>query len=318
MGLKEIAFAPFKSGKTVHGISASQLGGVGYIDTEYHARGYLDPHPKLKPGAPPFHLPMTTRKNLSMCQQNPTLAEAFANENPIFLLETMDLQTTMAALQAFSRTPEISTIVLDSGSITWDLIGDIADALHEESAAKNLAKGRDEQSTLGRLAWNKPKKYNRRLFYACMRSGKHIIITSHQAETWKEGSDGKLILTGVRPWLEKKSPHWADLIVEFAMPSARMDTSTGKMSVPVPSIKVVGENLGGGPNGSLVKGTVLNNPTFKTLVDLSQLFDTTPPHIYTEEELEYMSRSAVERTSAASVGLSDAQEDNATYPHGRT
>lgn len=317
MGLKEISFAPFKSGKTVHAVSATQLGGVGYIDTEFHARAYLQAHPKIKSGQPPFGLPMTTRKNLSMCRDNPAIAEAFNNENPVFLFETMDLGTTMAALQAYSLTPEISTIVLDSGSLIWDLIGDIADTLHDESAKKNAARGKDEQSTLGRLAWNKPKKYNRRLFYACMRSGKHIIITSHVQESWKE-SDGKLVLTGVKPWLEKKSPHWADLIIEFAMPEAKMDTGTGKMSVPVPSIKIVGENLGGGPDGKLVKGTVLRNPTFKTLVDLSELHDTTPVRIYTEEELEYMSRSAVERTAAiAADGLTDEQEDNVTYPHGR-
>jgi len=318
MGLKEISFAPFKMGKTVHALSAVELGDVGYIDNEFHARPYLHPHATLKPRGKPFQMPMQTRTDLHMCQANPTIGQAFASRNTVYLFESMDFGDQMAAVEAFSNEPSIATIVLDSGSIIWDLLGDVADELNEESARKNAEKGRGDQSTLGRLAWNKPKKYNRRMFYACMRSGKHIIMTSHQQENWKEGGDGKLVLVGVKPWLEKKSPHWADLTVEFALPDAKRDTSTGDLVYGVPSVKVVGENLGGGPNGCFVKGTVIKNPTFKQLVDLSQLTVSAPVGLSDADEQDYRNRSVIERSAVVNNGLSDTQEDNVTYPHGRT
>lgn len=318
MGLKTIEVAPFKMGKTVLALSSAQVGGVGYIDNEYHARPYLEKHPTLKSGGEfPFHEPMKTRTNLGMCQTNPAIATAFGTMNPVFLVETMDFGAQMAALSAFADSKEVKTIVIDSGSVVWDLLGDIADSIHEESAAKNAARGRDVGSTMGRLAWNKPKKYNRRFFYACLRSGKHIIVTAHMQEEWKEGADGKLVLAGVRPWLEKKSPHWADLIVEVAMPKAQLDTTTGKQIPPVPSIKIMGENLGGGPDGTLTKGKVLTNPTFATLIELTKLGETNPMLALTEDELDYRNRNAVEKVASKNTGMTPDQEDAATYPHGR-
>lgn len=314
MGLKVINFAAFKQGKTVLGLSAVELGAVGYHDNEYHARPYLRPHSTTKPAAFPFDKPMETRTDLGMCTSNPVIAAAFASRSPIFLVETMEFDAVTQATEAFANDPRVVTMVYDSGSIVWDLVGDLADEANEESALKNEAKGRGYESTIGRLAWTKPKKFLRRMFYAQMQSGKHIYITAHVQEVFKE-VDGKLTLVGVKPWLEKKSPHFADLITEAVMPEGKMDYATGKMSLPTPKIKVVGENLGGGLNNCFAKGTVIDNPTFARLVAMNEGVTTAPTPGPNVDELTHRNRAGVERAVVKETGHTDQQEEKIAYPH---
>lgn len=315
--MKQINFAGFKQGKTVLGLSAVEIGAVGYCDNEYHARPYLEPHASVRPGEFPFNMPMQTRSDLGMCQSNPVIAAAFASRHPIFLIESMEFDEVMGATEAFAADPRIITIVYDSGSVIWDLIGDLADEANEESARKNEARTGVYESKIGRLAWSKPKKYLRRMFYAQMRSQKHIYITSHVQEVFKEGNDGKLQLVGVKPWMEKKSPHFADLITEAMMPEVKTDPITGKRTIPLPRIKVVGENLGGGPGNCFAKGTIIENPTFARLIAMNAGpgAPASPVVVPNMEELLHRNKAGVEREAVKQTGLTDAQEEKVAYPH---
>lgn len=310
MGLKTITFASFKNGKTVFALSAAQIGPVGYIDNEYHARPYLMEHTTIPQGSMPFpfNMPMQTCPDLPMCVSNPIIGAAFGTTNPVFLVETQELDTALEAVKAFGAHPSIVTIVTDSGSVFWDLTGDMADEAHEESLQKNIEKGKGDFSTLGRLAWNKPKKYNRRVYYAQMRCGKHIIHTAHVQEEYKNNKP-----TGrIQPWLEKKSPHWADLVVEIALPGLSVGED-GKPVTPVPSILVVGDNLAG--RGGITRGKVIQNATFKHLIDATGMHISAERTGPSEEEAAKRNAKTVEHVASASTGLTDKQEEKATYPH---
>lgn len=256
MGLKMITFAPYKSGKTVFGLTMAELGPIGIVDTEQRIQWYTTPHPSVKPAAFPYDKPRALRPDLAFFPQNSYV---------VHLVETMEIAVAGRAIEAWTKDPDIFGVTLDSGSILWDLLQDTRDESDPKTAM---------------LSWTPVKRTNRRLFYALMSGGKHVVVSSHSQDVYKKVGR-ELTVTGVRPWLEKKSPHWCDLVLEFAFPDG----------AAAPGCRVAGEGIGGA--GGLTKGKIIGDPTFKKILDKIVYIPQQAP-LVDPDELEHRNRSVVE------------------------
>jgi len=269
MGLKAIAFGSYKSGKTAFGLSMAALGPVGVIDTEDRLEWYTVPA-VTQPRPFPFDNPRRVRPL-------PFLAAA---TGIIYLVQTKEVGRVGQAVEGFTRDASLVGVVIDSGSVVWDLLQDTRDESDPRTAM---------------LSWAPVKKTNRRLMYAAMSGGKHLLITAHTQEKFtKVGRE--LVVSGVRPWLEKKTPHWADLTLEFTYPDG----------APHPVMRVDGEGVGG--QGGIVRGAILGDytktppepaPTFPGLLQRLAFVAPPPPGDPDPDELEYRNRTTVEAVGGA-------------------
>lgn len=269
MGLKAIAFGSYKSGKSVFGLSLAEVGPIGLIDTEYRMEWYTTPIIGI-PATPP-RLYYTNERRV-----RPTLPFLSKATHPIYLVQTQEVGVAGAAIEAWAKDPAISGIVIDSGSVLWDLLQDTRDESDPKTAM---------------LSWTPVKKTNRRLMYAAMASGKHLLITAHTQDRYKKVGK-ELVVDGVRPWLEKKTPHWADLTLQFLYPEG----------APHPVVQIDGEGVGG--QGGVVKGRYLGDYMKKppdpapSFAELLKRLDYVPEPSATTpldpDELEYRNRTTVQ------------------------
>lgn len=269
MGLKTIGYGPYKSGKSVFGLSMAEVGHIGLIDTEDRMEWYTAPPASPVPVEPfPFDNPRLVRPL-------PFLAGA---RHVVYLVQTKEIAVAGRAIEAWTRDARIAGIVIDSGSVLWDLLQDTRDESDPRTAM---------------LSWTPVKRTNRRLMYAAMSGGKHLLITAHTQEKYKKVGR-ELAVDGVRPWLEKKTPHWADLTLEFAYP----DNS------PHPVARVDGEGLGG--QGGLVRGAIIGDPgkgekapTFGGILRRLSYIAPAPRPGPDMDEIEYRNQTTVDAIGGA-------------------
>jgi hypothetical protein len=274
IGLKTIAYGPYKSGKSVFGLTLAELGPIGLIDTEYRHEWYTEPAPALSATGAALPTRPFPYDNPRLVRPLPFLAAA---RGEVYLVQTQEIGVVGRAIEAWTRDPAMAGIVIDSGSVVWDLLQDTRDDSNEKASM---------------LSWTPVKKVNRRLMYAAMSGGKHLIITAHTQEKFsKVGRE--LVVTGVRPWLEKKSPHWADLTLEFTYPDG----------CPHPIARVDGEGIGG--QGGLVRGAILGDPgkgepaiTFGELVRRLSFMAPSPTPL-DQDELDYRNQTTVAAVGGA-------------------
>jgi hypothetical protein len=272
VGLKTIGFASYKSGKTVFGLTMAEVGNIGVVDTESRVQWYTIPHPnKTKEVMFPYNNPRLLRPDLHFLPKT---------ENIIYLVETMELGVAGKAIQEFSKNNAIVGMSIDSGSILWD----------ELQATRD-----DSDPKMSMLSWTPIKRTNRRLLYAMTSGNKHVFLSAHaQVMMKKVGSE--LVETGIKPWLEKKTPHWADIVLEFNYPD----------DAPYPAFRVAGEGIGGA--GGLTRGKIVEDPTFKKLLDRITYTIPDEPESQTPDEIEYRNRTVVEGTGKSKPvpGVDDA------------
>lgn len=255
---KTIAFSPPKTGKTVFGLTMFECGTIYIIDTEARVHHYTVPHPGVDPASFPFDNPRIPRLDNHMVQSNPVLKAAFeagiSKGHKIYLVQSIALDVIKDALYAFNRSPEIFGGVVDSSTVIWDYIMDLRDT------SNDVGSGTDLKSWIG------PKTYNRRMFHGFIASGKHVLVTAHPQEKLKlkELADGRreFVVDKVIPHVEKKVPHWADMVVAMEVPPK----DPKHPDAPIfPRLRVVDEGLGG--LGGLTRGARMENPTYKALID---------------------------------------------------
>ena len=275
MGLKAIAYAGYKTGKTVFGLTMAELGPIGVIDNEGRHQWYTQPAPPSVPRREfPFDDPRVVRTDLDMLAVNPVLAASFAACHVVYLVQTVDLERVRLAVRAFNRDPDVVGIDIDSGSIMWDMLMSTRDTS-------------DERKSM--LSWAPVKEWDR-LFKIGLTAGqKHCLLIAHAQDKLKmvKRPDGsaEFLVEKIVPRLEKYSGHWADIVVSFDMP----DGATH------PSLIVVDEGTGGA--GGLRRGVRMDNPTFKKVVDrLGRLPDSTP---VPEADVAYRNKLETQRAVAA-------------------
>ena len=188
--------------------------------------------------------------------------------NPIIhRVITHDLEAINNFVKAAGASESIVGIMVDSLSVYWDFTSDLA----EEADAK-----------AGGLAWAAPKKQMRRFQYSLMSSEKHVCCTAHLQQMYNKNME----VTGEKPWTEKKVPHWFDLITRFQFPEGK-----------VPFLTVTGERSA----GMIPRGTVIQDPRFKTLLGM---LEETPAGVKMPEasEVEYRNVRAAERQGSGGKG----------------
>jgi hypothetical protein len=271
MGLRVIAYAPFKQGKTVLGLTMAELGDVGILDSEARLQHYTIPHPSIQPAKFPFDHPRAVRIDNEMCALNPKLKEALSKAGCVYVVQTKDIHEAGRAIAEFTSAPGLAGIVIDSGSILWDLFQDTRD---------------DSDPKTAMLSWTPIKRYLKRFHYSLDYGEKHILETAHVQEVIKKvGSE--FVKVGERPWLEKKTPHWADLTVSLEYPD----------NAKWPTMVVQGEGIGGA--GGLRRGARVENPTFGELVRRVGALEGAITPARPEEEVTYRNAATLERIGAS-------------------
>src|SRR5258708_7239356 len=117
MGLKTIAYGPWSAGKSWLGLSMAQGGPIGLIDTEQRMEGDTEAAPET-PGPFPFDRPRVVL---------PTLAPLAPAASTIYLVQTNEIAVAGRAIEGWARDSRIVGMVLDSGSVLWDLLMDTRD-----------------------------------------------------------------------------------------------------------------------------------------------------------------------------------------------
>lgn len=281
MGLRVIVSAPYKHGKTVLGVTVAELGPIGVLDSESRWQHFTAPHPSISPSKFPFDSPRAIRTDNGMCETNPVLRASLSRASVAYVVQTKDIGEAGRAVAEFTGHPDITGIVIDSGSVYWDLFQDTRD---------------DSDPKTAMLSWTPIKRYLKRFHYALDFGGKHVLETAHVQDIIKKvGSE--FIKAGERPWLEKKTPHWADLVGTLDYPE----------NAPFPTFIVTGEGIGG--SGGLRRGARVENPTFAKLVAMAGSAAATAP-IRPElppEEVTYRNSSHLEKigNSPAVKGVDD-------------
>jgi hypothetical protein len=242
MGLKVIAYAPPKNGKTVFGLTMAEEGAVGVIDAEGRLQWYTEPLPNAPKRPWPYDNPRRILPSLG-CLANPTLAAAFANAHPIYLVETVALEQMRKACKVWNNDPDIFGIDLDSATIAWQQL----------CATRDTS---DEKKSM--LSWAPIKEWDNLFKIGLSGGGKHVCMIAHAQEKVKliRRPDGtsEFVTDKVVPRLEKYSGHWADMTVTFDM----------KEGAKYPNLVVIDEGTGGA--GGLTRGSKLPDPTFAKLL----------------------------------------------------
>lgn len=239
MGLKQISYGAFGSGKTAFAATMAEVCSIGVIDTEQRWQYYTEPHPTEKPlvprdpsmlGADAYANPRALRQDVDWLPKT---------SNVIWLVQTMDPMHAWEVSKIWARDGGIGGQVRDSASVLWDMLQD----------------SRDTDPSLGGLAWVPVKRTDRRMVYTLLEGRQHWILIAHLQELMN--SEMKVI--GTKPWVEKKSPHWADVVMQHVFSS----------EWPRPKMRVEKEKILGGRGGGLKVGTVLEAPTFRQVLELA-------------------------------------------------
>lgn len=246
MGLKTIAYGLQAAGKTAFAVTMAEVGNIGVIDSEERWQWYTEPHPTVAPrkpseaaikaGAPAdvYANPRIIRRDKKWLPKS---------DNVIWLVQTMDPMLAWTCSKIWANDPSIVGQVRDSASVLWDMLQDTRETVS--------ANGKE----LGGLSWAPVKKVDRRMIYTLIESGQHFILNAHKQEIM----DKEMHVIGSKPWVEKRSPHWVDLILQFARGSEDK----------VPKCRIEEEKILGGLNDALAKGTVVMGPTFKQILELA-------------------------------------------------
>lgn len=266
MGLKSIVFGPYKSTKTTFCLTMAEAGPLGAVDTEGRWQWLTIPHPTIKPGTFPFDNPRQIRPDLTYLPKI---------EHPIYLVETQQFDRCGKAMEGFTSNKSIVSVCCDSDSVIWDLLQDTRDTSDPRVAM---------------LAWGEVKRFWRRLHYAMASGNKHLVVTAHAQDIYKKvGSE--IVTVGTKPWLEKKTPHWVELILELQLPEAHVG-----MPPPSPQMKVIGEGIGG--VGGLHKGAIIETPTFMKILNRVKHIPTQREEL-TPGELDYRNAATVAKIAGS-------------------
>ena len=281
MGLKVIADGEFGAGKTGFAVSANEVGPMGAVDTEQRWQWYTTPHPTVKPRIEPpkemlatltggnpaaeqfwrdiyriaYGLPRQVRQDKTWLPKS---------EHVIWLVQTMDPILSWNVTRVWALDPEIVTLVKDSASVLWDILQD----------SKPVKLNEAGEDTLGGLGWTPVKRTDRRSTYTLLKSGKNWILTAHIQDKMNK----KMEIIARVPWLEKKNPHWSDIIIRFH----------NDVDWPAPKAEVVKEKVLGGVEGKLKVGSKAEGLTFKRLLMAAgaELATAAPPLMDTMEQIE--------------------------------
>lgn len=241
MGLKIVAYGAVGEGKSIFCLTMAEVCNVGVIDTEQRWQHLTDPHPTVKPKFPGAEavkrgVPADVYANPRIIRHDvPWLPKS---QNVIWLVQTMDPQYAWECSKIWAQDPEIGGQVRDSASVLWDMLQD----------------SRDPDPSLGGLAWVPVKKADRRMVYTLLESKQHWVLVAHVQETM----NAEMKVTGTKPWIEKKSPHWADLVLRFSY--SNLD--------PAPKCVVEKQKVLGGLGGAGLKlGTQFLGATFRQIME---------------------------------------------------
>jgi len=261
MPLKQLIYADPKQGKTLYVLSMAAGGALAYADDEYALDWYLEPHPDET--VTPFS---ATNKEVLTTTIRPHIRKLLGlPDTPlpvVYWLQTQEIAKLKNFIAAAAARSFIFGIGIDSLSVVWDLASDTVEEAPEKS---------------GGLAWKEAKRIMRRFQYALLGSKKHYVCTSHRQISYT----AQMVITGSGPWVEKKTPHWLDLI-------GRMEYIKGKP----PTLEVMGERSG----GLLPLGTKVEAPTWDKVF---HLFGGTVPAgrdiPLDATEVEYRNKTAATR-----------------------
>lgn len=299
MGLKVVADGFAGAGKTAFAVSMSEVGTIGVVDTESRWQWYTETHPSMKarPEIPGALLGQLIRAD----EPNPAAARAHwqgvyahayglprrvrqdvtwlaRNDNTIWLAQTMDPILAWHITRVWALDQEIVGIVKDSGSVLWDILQD------SKPVKLDPVTGEDK---LGGLAWTPVKRTDRRATFTLLKSGKHWIYTAHI----QEKMNSKMEVVSTNPWLEKKNPHWADLVIRFH----------NGPDLKRPRAEVRADKVLGGKGGALRLGSTHEGLTFKRLLDLAgaEFASALAGSSETMEQIDERTKRAVQMVGAS-------------------
>lgn len=246
MGLKLLDYSEPGCGKTVFAATMAEVCDIGVVDTEARWQYLTDPHPTAKPKRPSEEaikrgVPELIYANPRRLRQDvPFLPKT---DHVIWLVQTMDPTEAWECRKIWGTDPTIGGQVADSGSVLWDML---QDSRQEFS---------DAGKPLGGLSWAPVKKVARRMVYSILETEQHFIENCHKQEMMSK----EMVVTGSRPWNEKRAAHWFDIVMQFARGSED----------PAPKARIERQKILGGIGGALKEGTVLVAPTFKQILTLA-------------------------------------------------
>ncbi len=285
MGLKVIVDGAFGSGKTALAATLAEVGPVGVCDSEQRWQYYTVPHPHIQPRTampPEIMVALNPAGDGKLAKAwTAVYVEAYAaprmlrqdvawlpkTENVVWLVQTMDPINAWNVTRIWANDAGIKGLVKDSASVYWDILQDAV----------------DRSSNLGGLAWTPVKRTDRRSTYTLLKSGKHWILTAHT----QEKMNAKMEVVARVPWVEKKNPHWADLVLRMHF----------QENEKVPRCEVVKEKILGGKGGALRKGVIVSGLTFGKLLSMAGTIAEPAKSGETMEKVERRVESAVARIS---------------------
>ena len=308
MGMKVLAEALIKHGKTLFAMSMSELGPMGFVDTEQRTQMYtrgisveeaVRKCPWLKAAVQteagvkynllqkdgtlrvPFDDPRVLRDDLPAVMANPVMAAVVKAQNVIFLREVLDVQSVGSAIEMYgAQYPALVGQALDTVTDVWDQLQEL----------------KDPDPKKDRLAWAVPQRLNRRLLWAARLGGGHSIITAHLKPEW-EKQGGELVKVGMTGAMNRHTPRWADVHLRLYLPDA-----DDAIPFPHPKAGIIGEGTG----GVLKKGEIIENPTFAMLVRrVSYMPDVVPSKAQNPNESEYRTTAVMRAIEGAPTVAAD-------------
>lgn len=276
MGLKCLDFGLFGSGKTGFAATMAEICDIGVIDTEQRWQHYTDPHPTAKPKVPSAAAikagcPPLIYANPRILISRPDLTWLPKTNHIIWLVQTMDPNIAWECRKIWATDPTIGGQVVDSASVLWDMLQDSRDTENEK---------------LGGLSWAPVKRLDRRMTYTNVNSGQHYIANCHKQELM----DKEMHIIGSRPWAEKRSGHWFDLVLQFVFSSEDK----------APKLRVDEEKILGGVAGALKKGTIIDGgPTFKQILTRAGGDRSVVTKMESIEQVEISTQKLVNQTASS-------------------
>lgn len=308
MGLKILAEALIKHGKTLFALSMSEFGPIGFVDTEQRAQMYTRPatveevvakcpwiktatqeekgvkYPLLKDGVlrVPFDMPRIMRDDMPAVNANPVMRAVIAAGNIIFVREVLDVVSIGATLEWFGKQhPNLYGQALDTITDVWD----------------QLQEMKDPDPKKDRLAWATPKRFDRRIRWAARIGGGPCVITTHLKPEY-EKRDGELVKIGTILSASKETPRWADVHIRLFLPDA-------VNGVPQPpKAGIVGEATG----GVVTKGTVIEAVSFGKIARmLTWMPSVERAKAQDPGEAEYRTATAMRKLEGTPEGAADRE-----------
>lgn len=306
MGLKTMVEALIKHGKTIFALTMSELGPMGYIDTEGRVQHYTtaapideilerypwikttkaaDDGPAYREGKfwPPYDRPRFLKVGLPAIQNNPALLKVAQARHAIFLTEVLDPQNVGFYAQLFNSNKNLVGQAVDTYTDVWDQVQEY----------------KDPNPKKDRLAWQEPRKMHRRLLWAQMTGGGHAILITHLKNKYEKNVGGDLVVTGMTAATQPMTPRWADLHLRLYLPDA-----TDEIPWPQPRAAVMAQGLG----GVFRAGEIIDNPTFASILarvetDVPGQEGVSP--LLAPAEADYRTQRAMDSLGKAIPGVDD-------------